>query len=59
MPLRGMRRRTLEDGVMGGDFGMGGLVTAFLVCFAFLPLGVWKFVELAMWVWARVHWGAP
>jgi hypothetical protein len=45
-------------------YGMGSFVTA-LIRFAvfsvvfLVPLALWKLVEIILWAWARVHWGAP
>lgn len=32
-----------------------------LLLTVFVPLGLWKLVELVLWVWKNVHvqWGAP
>lgn len=35
-------------------FKLGGCLLAI-----FMPLGLWKLVELVWWVWSHLHWGAP
>lgn len=41
------------------DYGIGPLVTVAIAGIVMMPLGLWKLVEIILWVWARVHWGAP
>lgn len=46
------------------DYSMGAFVAALIRFAAFsavflVPLALWKLVEIILWVWARVHWGAP
>lgn len=40
------------------DYGIGGLVTGFKVlfvlCCIFIPLGLWKAIEIFIWVYKNV-----
>ena len=39
--------------------GIGEAINALIVlCIIFVPLGMWKLVEIIIWVWANVHFGA-
>lgn len=38
------------------DFGFGPLVTAALAAFIIAPLGIWKLVEILIWLFSHVSW---
>ena len=42
----------IGEGIGRMLFGLMGL------CLLMLPLAVWKAVEIVIWVWAHVHFGA-
>lgn len=40
--------------------GVDHVIKLALVLLAvFVPLGLWKLVELLWWVWSHLHWGSP
>lgn len=39
------------------DFGQGGLFAAFFVLLSLAPLGVWKLVEILIYIFHNLHWG--
>lgn len=38
------------------DFGIGDLVTGFIVLLVIAPLGLWKLVEIIIWFFSHVSW---
>ena len=43
--------------------GVGEAIEALIcglivLCIIFVPLGMWKLVEIIIWLWAHVHFGA-
>lgn len=42
----------------GSDFGFGAFAKAFVFLLALLPLGVWKLIEIVVWLvtHVRVSW---
>lgn len=42
-----------------GDIGraVGDMIAAlFFLCVVFVPLGLWKLIEIIAWVFHHVHW---
>ena len=38
---------------------IGAAIGALIVlCIIFVPLGMWKLIEIIIWMWAHVHFGA-
>lgn len=45
-----------------GDIGkaIGELIAGlFILCVIFVPLGLWKLIEILLWVFSHIHWGKP
>jgi uncharacterized membrane protein len=41
-----------------GD-AIGAAIAALIgLCIIFVPLGMWKLIEVIIWLWANVHFGA-
>ena len=45
----------MGPGMFNGLFEMFGCMMA--LCVVFVPLGLWKAIELLWWVWSHLHWG--
>ena len=40
---------------MGKGFAEA-FVFLLILCVLFIPLGLWKFIEILMWVFKHIHW---
>lgn len=44
----------MEGAFRGIGQAFGCMLVALLIS---VPLGLWKFIEIAVWVWSNLHWG--
>jgi hypothetical protein len=35
------------------------IIGALIGLYIFIPLGLWKLIEIVIWLWAHVHFSAP
>ena len=45
----------MSYGKMGDGIGSAMIVAFVLLCI-FVPLGLWKLVEIAVWIFKHLHW---
>jgi hypothetical protein len=51
-----MSRSGVTEGLGMFFDGIGKLINTLLIlCVVFVPLGLWKFVEIVIWVYKHIH----